>query len=479
MDLAAPPFIAVSKNMGYEKNARRRRRSAVRRAWFYSLLLAMPSMAFVGVFVYQRGLTAAPAILIAGSLLLYLVLIAAALVETFIRPLQTLSNVVSSLREGDYSFRARGAGTQDAFGELAGEVNALADLLQKQRVRSLEATALLARILEVMHAPLFAFDRENLLQLVNNAGVKLLGTTHARAFGHTARELGLEELLGSADQSIHSFGAKSTRWLLRKAVFRQDGVPHTLLLLADVSLPLQEEEQAAWKRLIRVLGHELSNSLAPIKSIAGSLLARVDQMGRVGQVRRVAQGGHGGSIEDDEVTLRDFRRGLGVVESRADSLHRFVQSYRLLAQLPPPQLKPVAMGPLLERVVLLEQRLPILLDPGPAVTLDADPDQLEQMFINLLANAVDASLANGAEPVRASWRVEDSNLLVTIEDRGLGIANTENLFVPFYTTKPAGSGVGLALAQQIARAHGGEIRLLNREDGEGARATIRLPLKVR
>jgi len=479
LDLAAPPFIAVSKNMGYEKNARRRRRSAVRRAWFYSLLLAMPSMAFVGVFVYQRGLTAAPAILIAGSLLLYLVLIAAALVETFIRPLQTLSNVVSSLREGDYSFRARGAGTQDAFGELAGEVNALADLLQKQRVRSLEATALLARILEVMHAPLFAFDRENLLQLVNNAGVKLLGTTHARAFGHTARELGLEELLGSADQSIHSFGAKSTRWLLRKAVFRQDGVPHTLLLLADVSLPLQEEEQAAWKRLIRVLGHELSNSLAPIKSIAGSLLARVDQMGRVGQVRRVAQGGHGGSIEDDEVTLRDFRRGLGVVESRADSLHRFVQSYRLLAQLPPPQLKPVAMGPLLERVVLLEQRLPILLDPGPAVTLDADPDQLEQMFINLLANAVDASLANGAEPVRASWRVEDSNLLVTIEDRGLGIANTENLFVPFYTTKPAGSGVGLALAQQIARAHGGEIRLLNREDGEGARATIRLPLTVR
>jgi nitrogen fixation/metabolism regulation signal transduction histidine kinase len=465
--------------MGYERNARRRRRSAVRRAWFYSLLLALPSLAFVGVFVYQRGLTAAPGTLILGSLLLYLVLIAAALVESFIRPLQTLSNVVSSLREGDYSFRARGAGTQDAFGELAGEVNALADLLQKQRVRSLEATALLARILEVMHAPLFAFDRENLLQLVNNAGVKLLGVTHARAFGHTARELGLEELLDSADQSVHSFGAKSTRWLLRKAVFRQDGVPHTLLLLADVSLPLQEEEQAAWKRLIRVLGHELSNSLAPIKSIAGSLLARVDQIGRVGQMMRVAQGGDGDQIDDDEGTLRDFRRGLGVVESRADALHRFVQSYRLLAQLPPPQLKPVAMGLLLERVVLLEQRLPILLDAGPAVMLDADPDQLEQMFINLLANAVDASLANGAEPVSVSWRVEDSNLLVTIEDRGLGIANTENLFVPFYTTKPAGSGVGLALAQQIARAHGGEIRLLNREDGEGARATIRLPLKVR
>jgi two-component system nitrogen regulation sensor histidine kinase NtrY len=436
----------------------RARRPAVRRAWLYCLLLALPALIFVAIYVYQKEISTAVALLLVGCLLLYLVIIAAALVEGLIRPLQTLSNVVSSLREGDYSFRARGAGTPDAFGELASEVNALADLLQKQRVRSLEATALLARILEVMHAPLFAFDRENTLQLVNNAGVKLLGVTEARSFGRTAAELGLAELLASPDQSIHSFGSKSTRWLLRKAVFRQDGAPHTLLLLADVSLPLQEEEQAAWKRLIRVLGHELSNSLAPIKSIAGSLLARVDNM----------QG------EDD--LMRDFRRGLGVVESRADSLHRFVQSYRLLAQLPPPQFKTVPLGPLLERVVLLEQRLPVLLEAGPALVLDADPDQLEQMFINLLRNAVDASLANGSHPVHAFWKREDATLVVTIEDRGLGIANADNLFVPFYTTKPAGSGVGLALAQQIARAHGGEISLVNREDGEGARAVIRLPL---
>jgi signal transduction histidine kinase len=331
--------------------------------------------------------------------------------------------------------------------------------LQKQRVRSLEATALLARILEVMHSPIFAFDRDNLLQLVNNAGAKLLGLPQARCFGASAQKLGLEDLLAASDQSIHSFGNKPTRWLLRKAAFRQDGAPHMLLLLADVSLPLQEEEQIAWKRLIRVLGHELSNSLAPIKSIAGSLLARVDHMGGGG---------------DD--TLRDFRRGLGVIESRADALHRFVQSYRLLAQLPPPHLKPVALEPLLERVVLLEQRLPVQLKAGPAAVLDADPDQLEQMFINLVRNAVDASLANGSKPVEVTWQVAESSLFVTIEDRGLGIANTDNLFVPFYTTKPSGSGVGLALAQQIARAHGGEIRLLNRDDGDGARATVRLPL---
>ncbi|MGA2559303.1 MAG: ATP-binding protein [Terracidiphilus sp.] len=450
----------MASNRSPRRRRPRTRRSAVRRAWFNCLLLTLPALIFAAIFVYQKDVSLAPAILLFGCLFLYLIIVAAALVEGLVRPLQTLSNVVSSLREGDYSFRARGAATRDAFGELAGEINALADLLQKQRVRSLEATALLARILEVMHAPLFAFDRENLLQLVNNAGVKLLGLTYARSFGHTAHELGLEVLLAAPDQSIHSFGARSTRWLLRKAAFRQDGVPHTLLLLADVSLPLQEEEQIAWKRLIRVLGHELSNSLAPIKSIAGSLLARVDHM------------------EGEDDTLRDFRRGLGVVESRADSLHRFVQSYRLLAQLPPPQFKQVPLAPLMERVVLLEQRLPVVLESGPPLEIDADPDQLEQMFINLLRNAVDASLANGAQPVEVSWRLDDSAALVTIDDRGMGIANADNLFVPFYTTKPAGSGVGLALAQQIARAHGGEITLANRFDGEGARATIHLPLHL-
>jgi nitrogen fixation/metabolism regulation signal transduction histidine kinase len=450
--------------MESERVSRRRRRSAVRRAWLFCFLLVLPALLSFVVFLYQRSIGLAPALLLGACALMYFLLVAAALIEGMVRPIQTLSNVVASLREGDYSFRARGAGTQDAFGELAAEVNALADLLQKQRVRSLEATALLARILEVMSAPLFAFDRENLLQLVNNAGVRLLGLPHARCFGHSARELGLEELLSAPDQTIHSFHAdpKSTtgptRWLLRKAVFRQDGKPHTLLLLSDVSVPLKEEEQIAWKRLIRVLGHELSNSLAPIKSIAGSLLARVEH------------------LEIDEAIRHDFRRGLGVVESRADALHRFVQSYRLLAQLPPPRRKPVQLEALLDRVVLLEQRLSVQFELGPPVLLDADPDQLEQMFINLLANAADASLARDSQPVRVNWQLSGSSVVVTIEDRGLGIANAENLFVPFYTTKPAGSGVGLALAQQIARAHGGEIQLRNREDGEGARATVRLPI---
>jgi len=444
--------------MAYDAKPRRRSRQTVRRAWLYSLLLCLPALISLAVFFDLHELDVVPAVLLAVCLLIYLALCASALIDSFVRPMQTLSNVVSSLREGDYSFRARGAASRDALGELAAEINALADLLQKQRVRSLEATALLARILEVMHAPLFAFDRENRLRLINSSGLNLLNRPYARCLDHLATELGLDELLAAPDESIRSFGANPARWLLRKASFRQDGAPHTLLVMADVRVPLQEEEQAAWKRLIRVLGHELSNSLAPIKSIAGSLLARVD------------------SLQRDEATSNDFRRGLGVMESRADALHRFVQSYRHLAQLPPPRQRPVSLGQLMERVVVLEQRLAVQLEAGPPITLDADSDQIEQMLINLLANAVDASLSNGSQPVRASWAAGGASVRIVIEDRGLGIANPENLFVPFYTTKSAGSGIGLALAQQIARAHGGDITLVNREDGDGARAIVQLPL---
>lgn len=433
------------------------------RAWGYCFLLALPSLVCCGYFLVHDQVGLVSGLLLLACLLLYLSFVMMALIDVLVRPLQTLSNVLSSLREGDYSFRARSAGSRDALGELAAEVNALADLLQRQRVRSLEATALLSRILEVMSAPLFAFDRNERLQLVNNAGLQLLGLPQARCLARTAKELGLKSLLEAPDRSLRVFppdtlSASSTRWLLRKAVFRQEGVPHTLLLLADVSQPLQEEERGAWKKLVRVLGHELSNSLAPIKSIAGSLVDRLHDR------------------DENDALVKDFRRGLGVIEARADSLHRFVQSYRQLAQLPPPVLKPVEVESLLERVVLLEQRMQVQLETGPIAVLRADADQLEQMLINLLSNAVEASQTAGNDLVQIRWARNALFVVITIDDCGTGIANAENLFVPFYTTKPEGSGIGLALAQQIARMHGGEVQLANRGDGRGARASVRLPL---
>jgi two-component system nitrogen regulation sensor histidine kinase NtrY len=444
--------------MAYEQGHSVRQRSVMRRTWLHCLLLALPAILFAVLLAVQNHLTPLALVLLAVSLGLYLLLVVLSLLDTLTRPLQTLTNVVSSLREADYSFRARGARSGDALGELAAEINTLANILQRQRMESLEATALLSRILEVMHAPLFAFDRGMVLRLVNQAGAQLLEMPPGRCYGHTARELQLDGLLTAPDQSIQLFGLSPKRWLLRKAEFRQDGAPHTLLLLADVSQPLQEEEKSAWQRLVRVLGHEISNSLAPIKSIAGSLLGRVDR------------------LTGDGITQRDFSRGLTVIEARADALHRFVQSYRVLAQLPAPQRKTLAIETIVERVALLERRVPVELEVGPAATLLGDQDQLEQMLINLVANAAEASLSNKALPIHMSWHLEGDDVVIRIRDHGSGISNVHNLFVPYYTTKPQGSGIGLALAQQIARAHGGEVQLTNCAEGPGALASVRLPL---
>lgn len=239
-----------------------------------------------------------------------------------------------------------------------------------------------------------------------------------------------------------------------------------LILLSDVSAALREEERIAWRRLIRVLGHEISNSLAPIKSIAGTLRSRLPQ----------ANG-----------TMPDFDRGLGVIESRAESLNRFVQAYRQLAQLPAPAMRRVPVRPLLERVVSLETRLEVSLGEAPQVEVFADPDQMEQLLINLVRNGVEAACSAREEALGAGIASEEVSvtihgnvdadfLSVTVEDNGPGLTNPANLFVPFYTTKKTGSGVGLVLARQIAEAHGGTLDLRNRANTHGCEAELRIPL---
>ncbi|MGH9548993.1 MAG: sensor histidine kinase, partial [Terriglobales bacterium] len=263
------------------------------------------------------------------------------------------------------------------------------------------------------------------------------------------------------------------RWFLRRSSFRQRGVPHTLVVLSDVSRALREEERLAWQRLIRVMGHELNNSLAPIKSIAGSLHARLSESTLAAEERA------------------DFERGLGIIEARAASLNRFLQAYRQLAQMPPPVLQKSTLSPLVTRVAGFETRIEVKVIPGPEVTVMADPDQLEQMLINLVRNAAEAVLEdapsknlgndvsaprNGFQPaVSIQWKVLDKAVALVIEDNGPGLMNPSNAFVPFYTTKPSGSGIGLILSRQIAEAHGGSLELTNRPDERGCRARVLLP----
>jgi nitrogen fixation/metabolism regulation signal transduction histidine kinase len=446
--------------MAYDDLRRVRRSRHERRVLFLALLAGAPGTA-LGLLLLWGGdfqprlqwtLT-----LIVGALWLGF---AWAVRERVIRPLQTLSNMLAALREGDYSMRARGARVDDPLGLAMFEANTLGETLRRQRLGAVEATELLGRVMDGIEVAIFAFDEDDRLRLVNRAAQRLLAKPAERLLGRRADELGLSECLaGTTPRTLEAvFPGSVGRWEMRRSDFRQDGRPHRLIFLSDLSRALREEERQAWKRLIRVLGHEINNSLAPIKSMAGSLRQLVSRQPKPSDWQD------------------DLRQGLNVIADRSEVLSRFMQSYARLARLPPPELEEMEVGPWVRRVAELETRIGVRVRPGPDTTIRADGDQLEQLLINLVANAADAALETDGG-VEVTWRVNGTQLEVRVLDDGPGITETTNLFVPFYTTKPGGSGIGLVLSRQIAEAHGGALTLENRPEARGCVARLRLPVQ--
>jgi len=376
-------------------------------------------------------------------------------------PFFTLANLLRSIQLEDYTRRAVPVSRDDALGLLYEEINTLADLMQENRISTREQTPRFQSLIDHLEVAILAFDEKGRLMMANRQACRHFDAQLRDLVGRDATDLRLEEVLSEASGTTLSlsFLSRTSRYLLNRSDFREHGRPCRLVVLTDLSSPLREEERSAWKRLIRVLGHELNNSLTPILSITDSLSRRLGQSALPEQERK------------------SYQEGLQVVGNRAENLRRFVQDYSELAKLPAPTPQSIAVADLAERTAALVPSVRLMVNGGPRCRLIVDPAQIEQALINLVRNALEAT-AGGQGRVFINWSRETTRLLLNVDDEGPGISEQGNLFVPFYSTKPGGSGIGLVLSRQIAEANGGTLTLANRPEG-GCRAQMILPLDLR
>lgn len=368
------------------------------------------------------------------------------------RMLQRLAGLLQGLRAEDYALRLRTG--RGPAGNVAREFNALAAHLGAEQRHGRETDALLSQLLASLELGVLIVDEQDRLVELNPAAEAMLGETASELIGQAAAQLGLSPWLQCPVPFIDRRDARAGEgpWEVRRVVFRRLGRPHRLLVVTDVSHALREQERHAWRRLIRVLGHELNNSLGSVQATANLLRER----SRLG-----------------DPTLDE---GLELIERRSRTLGNFIRRYSELARLPPPTTDRVELAELIRHVAALEERITVTVESVGKAIAFLDRTQFEQALINLVRNAAEASIETGGG-VRIRWSIGGQSLKIEVEDDGPGIASTENLFVPFFTTKPGGSGIGLLLARQVIEAHGGSLRLLNRESSHGTVAVVRLPVK--
>jgi nitrogen fixation/metabolism regulation signal transduction histidine kinase len=375
-----------------------------------------------------------------------------------VEPLRSIANLLEALRGGDYAIRGRHGRKGDALGDIVLEANRLGATLRSQRFEAIESSALLNKVLSEVDVAVFAFDGDERIRLVNRAAGALLRRHPDALIGLSAADIGFEALLQGPPVSSesHTFPGGAGRWQVMREVFHDAGRPFRLLVVTDLSQALRDEERRAWRRLIRVIWHELNNSLAPIKSV-------------IETSRDALAAG-----SPDKAEREELAHNLALVAERAESLRRFLSRYSELARMPEPTIVACDAAGILRQVAAVQPAGRVQFAAAEGLALRGDADQIQQALINLVRNAVEATPEGGAPVELRALNGKDS-VVFEVEDSGPGVANPDNLFVPFFTTKPGGSGIGLVLARQVAEAHGGTLTLKNREGASGCLARLVIP----
>ena len=408
-----------------------------------------------------------------SAYLIAFIIIILALIAVFIvvishqrsqQQIRTLANILESMIDGDYSLRGREQDNK-AFQELLTLVNNLADTLALSKIEAKESRQLLERIMQQMDAMVLAVDEQGRIVMANDSAQKLLQIDMSVQAHLLFTSLSIGKIISEAQSGIIDFEQPQLRGehFLFKEYFLSEGKQHQLFLITSAQRLLLEKERKSWQSLLRVLSHELNNSLTPISSISQSMRTKLQ--------------------DENKVLNRDsLLTGIDIINERASSLSSFIASYSQLSHLPEPNKSKFALQGFINNCIALFSDCTILFPDEymklENVFLDADKAQLEQVFINVFKNAKEAmegSNNNRNKVIEVFCQADDKYFHIHICDSGSGITNKDNLFVPFYSTKPQGSGIGLTLCKQILFNHCGLLTLTNRKDLRGAEAIISLP----
>jgi len=374
---------------------------------------------------------------------------------------RSLSNLLDAMLQGDYSLRAYSSNNDVALKELILSINSLAERLKNQRIASIESQLLVRTVINHIDVAIIALNNENKLTFFNPTAQKLLRLSDS-AINHKELNLQLEQLseikCGQNKVIPLTFSDHNGKFNIHMEEFREAGKQQKLLFITDVSHILRSEERSAWQSLVRVLSHEINNSLSPINSISHTLKRFLDKH------------------ENIQECKSDLLDGLNIIAQRSNNLKEFVNSYKQVSQLPEPKKQLTSIKNLVIKVSLLFPDSKVTVQSEQDVELFIDAVQFEQVLINLIKNAEESIKASELTgEITVNWQVQNERFIMNISDNGLGITNKDNIFVPFYTTKKQGSGIGLVLCRQILEVHDGELSLMNREKQQGCKVIITLP----